>query len=286
MTPLLYSTMQELSYSQMPRINQQDASEWKALAMAGLVHVLLLAFLWIGVQWQSHVTVAEEVEVWDLSSREAAQAPIPVPEPIPEVKDIEEPPKAEPLPKEDPEIALEQERLKRLEEKRREELALAKKKLQEEKLAAEQLKKEKLAKDLADKKKLAKEKALQDKIFQENMNRLNNQVNKSGSGGLGDALKSSGMRGDPSYAGKVSQKIRANTTYVINDASSNNPTVEFSIQLFPDGSLKGPIKKIKSSGVPAFDEAVEKAIEKSQPFPRDKSGEVPSSLNIIHRMKD
>ena len=28
------------------------------------------------------------------------------------------------------------------------------------------------------------------------------------------------------------------------------------------------------------------AIEKSQPFPRDKSGEVPSSLNLVHRMKD
>jgi len=58
------------------------------------------------------------------------------------------------------------------------------------------------------------------------------------------------------------------------------------INLFPDGSLKGPVKKTKSSGNLAFDEAVEKAIDKSQPFPRDKSGEVPSSLTIVHRMKD
>lgn len=278
-------TMQELSYSTMPSFKQQDASEWQSLGLAGLVHLLLIAFLWIGVQWQSHVTPVEEVEVWDLTSRQAA--PVAVPEPEPEVvKEEPEPPKAEPVLREDPEIALEQERQRKLLEKKKiAEQELAKKKV-EEKLAAEKLKKEKLAK-LEDKKKLAKEKALQDKIFQENMQRMNQQVAKSGSGSIGDALKSTGShRGDPNYAAKVSQKIRANTIYVINDASSNNPTVEFAIQLFPDGSLRGPIKKVKSSGVIAFDQAVEKAIDKSQPFPRDKSGEVPASLSIIHRMKD
>lgn len=277
--------MQEFSYSNMPSFGKQDASDWKSLALAGFVHLLLLAFLWIGVQWQSHVTAVEEVEVWDLTSRQAAPIPVPVPEPE-VVKEEPEPPKAEPIVREDPEVALEQERQRKLLEKKKiAEQELAKKKV-EEKLAAEKLKKEKLAK-LDDKKKLAKEKALQDKIFQENMNRLNNQVAKSGSGSLGDALKSTGSnRGDPNYATKVSQKIRANTTYVTNDASTANPTVEFSIQLFPDGTLRGPIKKLKSSGVIAFDQAVEKAIDKSQPFPRDKSGEVPASLTIIHRMKD
>lgn len=278
-------TMQEFSYSNVPGFKTQDASEWKSLGLAGLVHLLLIAFLWIGVQWQSHVTAVEEVEVWDLTSRQAA--PVPIPEPEPEVvKEEPEPLKAEPVLREDPEIALELERQRKLLEKKKiAEQELAKKKV-EEKLAAEKLKKEKLAK-LDEKKKLAKEKALQDKIFQENMQRMNNQVAKSGSGSLGDALKSTGSnRGDPNYAMKVSQKIRANTTYVTNDASSSNPTVEFSIQLFPDGSLRGPIKKLKSSGVIAFDQAVEKAIDKSQPFPRDKSGEVPASLTIIHRMKD
>lgn len=277
--------MQEFSYSNMPGFKSQDASEWKSLGLAGMVHLLLIAFLWIGVQWQSHVTPVEEVEVWDLTSRQAA--PVPIPEPEPEVvKEEPEPLKAEPVLREDPEIALELERQRKLLEKKKiAEQELAKKKV-EEKLAAEKLKKEKLAK-LDEKKKLAKEKALQDKLFQENMQRMNNQVAKSGSGSLGDALKSTGSnRGDPNYAMKVSQKIRANTTYVTNDASSSNPTVEFSIQLFPDGSLRGPIKKLKSSGVIAFDQAVEKAIDKSQPFPRDKTGEVPASLTIIHRMKD
>lgn len=278
--------MTEFTYNQMSKVIQRDDSEWKSLGLAALVHLFLLAFLWIGVQWQSQESTAMDAEVWDMTVRQAA--PLAVPETPVEVPKEVEPPKPiqQEEPKEDPEIALAQEKKRQLEEKKKlAELELAKKK--EEKLAEEKLKKEKLEKNLLDKKNLAKEKAAQDKIFQEDMRRLNGQVLKSGSGGLGDALKSTGNnRGDPSYNAKVAAKIKANTTYIVNDASANNPTVEFVINLFPDGSLKGPVKKTKSSGNLAFDEAVEKAIEKSQPFPRDKSGEVPSSLNIVHRMKD
>jgi len=278
--------MTEFTYNQMSKVIQRDDSEWKSLGLAALVHLFLLAFLWIGVQWQSQESTAVEAEVWDMTVRQAA--PLALPETPVEVPKEVEPPKPiqQEEPKEDPEIALAQEKKRQLEEKKKlAELELAKKK--EEKLAEEKLKKEKLEKNLLDKKNLAKEKAAQDKIFQEDMRRLNGQVLKSGSGGLGDALKSTGNnRGDPSYNAKVAAKIKANTTYIVNDASANNPTVEFVINLFPDGSLKGPVKKKKSSGNLAFDEAVEKAIEKSQPFPRDKSGEVPSSLNIVHRMKD
>lgn len=289
-TKLFKEVMTEFTYNAMPPIAQTDGSVWKSLGLAAMVHLFLLAFLWIGVQWQSQESTAVEAEVWDMTTRDAApkvipEAPVEVPVEAP--KEIEPPkPVQQEEVKEDPEIALAQEKKRKLEEKKKiAEVELAKKK--EEKLAEEKLKKEKLEKDLLDKKKIAKEKAAQDKVFEENMRRLNGQVLKSGSGGVGDALKSTGNnRGDPSYNAKVAAKIKANTIYLVNDASANNPTVEFVINLFPDGSLKGPVKKSKSSGNPAFDEAVEKAIDKSQPFPRDKSGEVPSSLTIVHRMKD
>lgn len=285
-TNVFKEVMTELTYNAMPKVAQGNAPDWRSLGLAALVHLFLLAFLWIGVQWQSQESTAVEAEVWDMTVRQAA--PVAVPEvPVEVPKEVEPPkPVQQEEIKEDPEIALAQEKKRKLEEnKKLAELELAKKK--EEKLAEDKLKKEKLEKDLLDKKKLAKEKAAQDKIFEENMKRLNGQVVKSGSGGLGDAAKSTGNnRGDPSYNAKVAAKIKANTIYLINDATSNNPTVEFVINLFPDGSLRGPIKKTKSSGNLAFDEAVEKAIEKSQPFPREKSGEVPSSLNIVHRMKD
>lgn len=289
-TKLFKEVMTEFTYNAMPPIAQNDGLVWKSLGLAAMVHLFLLAFLWIGVQWQSQESTAVEAEVWDMTTRDPAPKVIPevpVEVPVEAPKEIEPPkPVQQEEVKEDPEIALAQEKKRKLEEKKKiAEVELAKKK--EEKLAEEKLKKEKLEKDLLDKKKLAKEKAAQDKVFEENMRRLNGQVLKSGSGGVGDALKSTGNnRGDPGYNAKVAAKIKANTIYLVNDASANNPTVEFVINLFPDGSLKGPVKKSKSSGNPAFDEAVEKAIDKSQPFPRDKSGEVPSSLTIVHRMKD
>lgn len=266
-------------------------AEWRSMALAAMVHGLLLVFLWVGVRWQSQQTTAVEAEVWDMTTRQAAPKPVPVeisqPEPEKFVKVL---PKEEPL--EDPEIALMQEKKRKLKEKKKQDEAL---KLEREKeLKAElktELKKEKLAEqkkktDEADAKKklLTKEQLLRDKVFAENMKRLAGQA---GSGGTGDAAKSTGNnRGDPSYAARIAAKVRSNTVFNVSDTSSNNPTVEYRIELLPDGSLRGAIKKLKSSGVPAFDDAVEKAIEKSLPFPRDKSGEVPASIVYVHKMKE
>lgn len=269
-------------------------TSWSSLTLAALMHLVLFAFLWFGIQWQSKQTNYEEVEVWDLTSRQAA--PLPTPEEPQEEPEKVEPPKVvQPeVEKEDPEIALELER-KRLaaekkriadEEAKREKEKEREKEREKEKLAAEKLKKEKQEKE-DEKKRLAKEKAQRDKMFEEDMKRLNNQATKTGSGGVGDALKSTGNnRGDPSYLAKIGAKVKSNTVFSVTDTSANNPTVEFIINLFPDGSLRGPLKKTKSSGNTAFDDAVEKAIEKSVPFPRDKTGEVPSSLVYVHKMKE
>lgn len=255
-----------------------DSSQWISLFLAGTMHLLLIAFLWLGVQWQSKVTTAVEAEVWDMTVRQAAPLPVEVTPPEPVVEKKLEPVKIKEEPKEDPEIAiaqekkrlkLEQEKILELREKREKELELAKKK-EQEKLAALKLK---------------KDKEIQDKIFTENMRRLSGQASKLG--GVGDAAKSTGNnRGDPSYADRIAAKVRPNTIYVVSDTSSNNPTVEFQINLFPDGSLRGQLRKVKSSGVLAFDDAVEKAIEKSMPFPRDKTGVVPPSIQYVHKMKD
>lgn len=261
--------------------------EWRSMALAAMVHGLLLAFLWVGVRWQSQETTAVEAEVWDMTTRQAAPKPVPVEitQPEPEKVPVKVLPVEEPL--EDPEIALMQEKKRKLKEKKKQE--------ELDKLAREkELKKEKLAElkkktDEADAKKklLTKEQTLRDKVFAENMRRLAGQAGNTGSGGTGDAAKSTGNnRGDPSYAARIAAKVRSNTVFNVADTSSNNPTVEYRIDLLPDGSLRGSIKKLKSSGVPAFDDAVEKAIEKSLPFPRDKSGEVPASIVYVHRMKE
>ena len=101
----------------------------------------------------------------------------------------------------------------------------------------------------------------------------------------GDAPKSQGSRGDASYIDRVRQKIKSNTIFNGADQLSSNPAVEFAVDLLPDGSARR-LRKTKSSGVPGFDEAVERAIEKSQPFPPDKSGAAPSGFTVSYKPKD
>jgi colicin import membrane protein len=301
----------------------QDPGRWRAIALATMVHIALLAFLWIGVRWQNETPVAVEAEVWDLQTRTAAPLPVPVaaPEPEPEpapkpvVKAAPKPVVEEPVAK--PDIALEQEKKRKAQEKKRQEeeqLAKLKQKAEQEHLVKlkkeqeEQLTKKKkaeeerlakieadkrLEKDKADKaKKLAEAKRKQQeaddkalaKIRADEMQRITGGV--TGTGGSGDAPKSTGNNRDASYIQKVGARIKSNTVFGAPEGLSGNPAVEYRVELLPDGSLRGLPRKLKSSGVPGFDEAVQRAIEKSAPFPADKSGTVPSSFVVSHKPKD
>jgi colicin import membrane protein len=107
----------------------------------------------------------------------------------------------------------------------------------------------------------------------------------TGSGGNGDAARSQGARADASYTQKVGAKIKSNTIFNGAEELTSNPSVEFAVELLPDGSIRR-LRKTRPSGVPGFDEAVSRAIEKSQPFPPDKSGMAPSGFTVSHRPKD
>jgi len=145
---------------------------------------------------------------------------------------------------------------------------------------AEDLKKaaaDKKHKDEAETQRLAKAR-------DEEMRRITGGV--TGTGGTGTAPKTQGSRGNAEYTGRVGAKIKSNTVFNVPDNLPGNPAVEYAVELLPDGSIRRPIRKTKSSGIPGFDEAVLNAIEKSQPYPPDKSGSVPSGFNIVHRPKD
>ncbi|PXX47649.1 cell envelope integrity protein TolA [Undibacterium pigrum] len=287
--------MNQVSQQAHPDFHQHQTGQLRSIALAALVHVILLSFLWVGVRWQNKPAEAQDVEVWDLTYREAAPKPVPVPEPVIEKIKEPEPVKAE-VRQEDPEIVLAQEKKRKLLEKKKEEehqRELAEKKRKEEqqdKLAEQKRKEEKLAQEAADKKKLLakeKEKSTKEKskVYDEEMARVTKQA--VGTGSTGTSEKSTGNnRGDPSYIAKIAAKVRSNTNFSGIDSTAGNPTVEYLINLLPDGSLRGAIRKVKSSGNIAFDDAVAAAIEKSAPFPRDKTGQVPASLTLAHRMKE
>jgi colicin import membrane protein len=251
--------------------------------------------------------------------------PEPEPEtPPPPTPRVVEPPKVEqPAPPKQPDIALEREKKRKEELKRKEEerveherelaqqkreddkkaKALAEKKAQElakkeeaekKELAkleeAEKKKKaekEKAAKEKADK--LAKQKAEKAenaklaKIHDEDMKRIIAGAGNPGS--TGTAEKSTAPRIDKGYIASIATKIKSNTTYPGSTDVPGNPEVEFKVEQLPTGEILS-VRKIKSSGIPAFDDAVERGINKSSPLPKKKDGTVERSLPVSFKLKD
>jgi colicin import membrane protein len=253
-----------------------------------------------------------EPEVRPAPQPKVVEAPPPPPKPVvveppvvnPEIALAQEKKRKEKLQKERQEREqrerLEKQKAER-EEARLEKLAAAKEaaKLEKQKQLADAKRIEKEKADALDKKRIADaqkksaddarlkrenaDQAQRDKARNEDLQRM---MAQAGSGGSGSAPKSQGPQGDVGYGSKVAAKIRSNTVFNVPANLAGNPAVEYAVNLLPDGSLRRPIRKIRSSGVPGFDEAVLNAIERSEPFPADKTGKVPDSVNIIHKPKD
>jgi colicin import membrane protein len=293
----------------------------RAILLAAAVHAALFAFLWFGIHWQSQQPIAVEAEVWSPQIKDAAptppepqlqQQPTPEPKPEPVIQETT-PPKVVTPPLPDPEIALEKEKKRKEQERkdlqRQEELekqkqlqkqqaeeerkdklkAEAEQKAAKEKAAAQDKQKLDAAKKAeadAKKKQAAAEAAAETKRRSDEMKRMLGQAVGNGpANSTGTAAQSQGPRGDPGYGQKVGAKIKSNINFNVPEGLPGNPAVEFDVQLLPDGSVAS-VRLRKSSGVSGFDEAVKRAIEKSAPYPKDKTGSVPSSFIGIHKPKD
>jgi colicin import membrane protein len=161
------------------------------------------------------------------------------------------------------------------EEKRLEEKKLEEKKLEEKKLA-DKLKAEKLAKA----KQAADEQKKLDKLRDDEMKRIT-----GGAGAAGEAAKSSAPRIDTGYLASITSKIKSTTSYPGSTDVPGNPKAVFKVEELPTGEIIS-VKLIKSSGIAAFDDAVEKGIIKASPLPKKKNGTVERTLEIAFSMKD
>jgi colicin import membrane protein len=266
----------------------------RAFGLAMLVHLLLLIALTWGVSWKSKdLSLSFEAELWSALPQEAApplEAPPTPPEPVAPPPPAP-PPKAEAVP--DADIAIEREK-KRLAEEKKKSQALAEKadktkKIEEAKRLAEA--KAKAAKEAkteakklaAQKEQLAKkEAALEAKQRKENMDRINAQLGATGAADAkGTAQKASGP--SASYGGKVRAKVKPNIVFT--EDITGNPVAEVEVRTTPGGSITSQ-RLVKSSGNKAWDEAVIKAIIRTETLPLDTDGRVPTPLIIEFRPKD
>lgn len=280
----------------------------RAMGLAIIAHVLLVAALTWGVNWKSDpVTVTADAELWAAVPQQAAprlqEAPSPPPTPV--VAAPTPPVVAPKTP--DADIALERERQRLLEEKRLddEQKAQVKRRAdqQREKQKVIEKQKEQAIKDAAqrDKEKQALEdkkkadaktaqtrqiaqadaKKLEDQR-QENMKRMAGLAGATGSASAtGTAQQAAGP--SAGYAGRIRARIKPNIVFT--EDVAGNPTAEVEVRTAPDGTIIGKTL-IKPSASAAWNEAVLKAIDKTEVLPRDVDGRVPPSLVISFRPKD
>ena len=85
------------------------------------------------------------------------------------------------------------------------------------------------------------------------------------------------------YAGRIKARIKPNIVFM--DNPEGNPLAEIEIKLAPDGTILSQ-KLTRPSGLKEWDEAVQRAIDRTQVLPRDIDGKVPSSMVIAFRPRD
>jgi colicin import membrane protein len=283
----------------MPR---RPEATGRGVGLSLLVHAGLIIAIAFGVSWRSRTPEAQQAELWAAVPQVAAPRavepepaiePKPLPPPVAKpVPRVETPPPA-PIP--DAQIAIEKARV----EKARKEQAAAEREAQRRKAEAERLAAEKLRQQqLERQKEIAKQKDLEAQKKQQaaeerqaqqreadrrkNIERMLGQAGASGErGATGTAQQGAGPSAN--YAGRIVARVRPNIVFA--DEVAGNPTAEVEVRAAADGTILGR-KLVRSSGVTAYDNAVLRAIDKTEVLPRDVDGRVPPSLLLVFRVRD
>jgi len=261
-----------------------------ALSRGGLfaliAHAGLIVALALGVSWRSSEPEGVEAELWAAVPQIAAApaTPPPTPEPKPEPKPVVEPPVVKPPPvpeRSEADIAIEKQ--KKLQKEREQREAEDKqKKLEAQKKADEQKKLDEAEKKKKDDAERKKQEALAAKARQDQLARVMGQAGATGAeNSTGTAMQSAGP--SASYGGRVKARVKPNVTFT--DEIAGNPLASVEVRCAPDGTITGR-KLVKSSGISAWDDAVLRAIDKTEVLPRDDNGRCPSPMLLDFRPRD
>ena len=291
----------------------------RSFALAAAAHVLLFVALGLVTRWSTQEqVVTAEAELWSAVPQQAAPRlvepepeptkPEPQPEPRPEPKPAPRPTPEPEVQKQDAEIALkkqkEEEKKKLLEKEKAEKLRKeklekekAEKAEKEKKLKEQKLKEEKAEKEREKEREKKKHEAEQQKkeqaqakadaaraeaLRKENLKRMQGLAGASGGEhATGTALKSSGP--SASYAGRLVARIKPNITYP--GDVLGNPRAEIEVKVGADGTILSR-RVVQSSGNKAWDDAVLRAIDKTEVLPRDTDGRVPPVIVLGFRPLD
>jgi colicin import membrane protein len=303
---LLDSTLKRHN-SLMP---QRPGGMGKGTALALLVHVGLIIALAFGVAWRSQTPAGVSAELWAAVPQAAAPPPAPEPKPAPTPTPPQPQPQPPPQPKAeeppkpsqaqiDAQIAIEKEKAERKQREQREreqqlreqqQREQERKEKEREKLErekAERLEREKAEKLAAQKqreleaKRQKQEQARQAKLREENLKRMLSQAGTGSPDSPGTAAREAGP--SASYAGRIIARVKPNI--VLTSDVPGNPLAVVEVRCAPDGKIVSTTL-IKPSGNKDWDEAVMRALDRTEVLPRDTDGRVPSPMRLEFRPRD
>jgi colicin import membrane protein len=217
-----------------------DYGMGRAFALAFAVHAVLLAVMFFGVRMQNRPGDTVTVELWEAPPPpppvvEAPKPPppkveAPKPEPEPEVKKpeiVEKAPPPKPKPKPEAKPAPPKDDIEKI--LMREQVAMEQRKLDEERRRADE----------------ARRKAESERTARQ----------------LAASARDKALA---DYVNRIRAKVRQN--WILPQDVQGNPEAIFSVVQLPTGEVLS-VKLRKSSGNPALDAAIERAILKSSPLP-------------------
>jgi colicin import membrane protein len=276
---------------QQPRSEQNTPA---AFVLALAMHALLFGALWLSVQWHTEPAGAVIVELWGPAPPAApvivAPAPPPPPAPVKVEPEKERPDadivtrkmeaekqraleEARRLETEKRQRELEQKKQRELEQRKQRELDLKKQRELEQKKLAEAVARE------AEQKRDEERRQSVRKAEQARM--LAQAGTGSAAGNPGGASEASG-RGDGGYGTLLAGIIKPRIVFAVPDGTAASVTAEFEVELLPTGEILR-VRLIKPSGLPGYDAAVERAIRRTDPFPRKPDGTVDRVIRLTFR---
>jgi colicin import membrane protein len=202
----------------------------RAAALSAIVHAALIGVLFLGVRFQNSPPATVTVELWDQ----------PPPPPRVEEKPPTPPPKPAPEPEPEPQV-------------KKPDIAIREKPKPKPKPKPEP------KRDLAFEKQMREQAMLEEKRLDDARRERETRelIARQQAAARNKALLT--------WTDKIRAKIRGNI--ILTREVLGNPEAIFDVTLLPSGEVL-TVNKRKSSGDPAYDDAVERAIMKSSPLPQ------------------
>lgn len=274
--------------AQRPDLPVDHVGDKTGLTFSIVAHLLLVVFFVFSLQWTSKPPVAFEAEIW---SNMPPQQKVVTPEKIVQEEPKPEPkpePKAEPKPEPKKEVPIEKPDIKLPKPEPKKEVKPKPEPKPEPKKEEPKKEPKKEPKPKPEPKKEEKPKPKSEPKLDPNLAKQlrAEEMARITGGAPHTASQSTGTSTDRAkYADRIRQYIRSRIVFPGAKDLSGNPEVIFEIRQLPNGEIISVTRK-QSSGLEAWDSAIERAIQKSSPLPRADDGSVSTVLVVSFRPKD